>query len=730
MVFSVWFAPLRSVGLLALYAIGLGFFTSPVVAEVLGEPLLDKTLLERLTLTPGALQQAFPGAQEVVFVDGRPPVVEVWIDGAVAGYLFSTRDAVNATGYSGVAFDLVAGMTMEGDLVGATLLYHHEAIIGRGVPQEKMDEYIASIAGANLRSFSSIRPDLLSRASTSGRLMKRGLLNSAEMVFQGHVLGVPPVTEPTLDRGGFAPFSFEELVTGGSILNQAVTNIEMFELFQKAGGRGSLPDQAFIDGEDGVFFELLAALISPASIGANFFGDAKYNRYLEDEPEGGLTLWVAGDGEYSFASNSHFRKANDYLFDRLKIVQGGLEIRLTRDMHRRLAVSRGPSLDHRNIMLFHLEADLGLDPLAPFNMVLMVAGKDGDGAPMILDVPMTYQLPERHMLLPPPVPLPMWVETWLEKRVDIAILGLLLIVVTIIFLLQDVLTRHRRVYEFVRVGVLAFTLGWLGWYAGAQLSIVNILAYIQAPFEGTSIEAFALDPLIFILSLYVAFTLFILGRGVFCGWLCPFGAFQELLHRIGRFVRIPQITIPPTVLERLWVVKYLVAIFLVVTVFFSVEAAERYAEIEPFRTAITVKFARDWQFAVYAAGLLSIGLFVERAYCRVLCPLGGTLAILGRFHMFTWLKRRHACGTQCRICESECPIGAIQTSGKINMNECLQCMDCQAAYYDDHQCPPLIQRRKRKELGKTGAAKRPGQVSSPAEDGQKNALRHRSGSHG
>ena len=211
---------------------------------------------------------------------------------------------------------------------------------------------------------------------------------------------------------------------------------------------------------------------------------------------------------------------------------------------------------------------------------------------------MTYQLPERHMLLPPPVPLPMWVETWLEKRVDIAILGLLLIVVTIIFLLQDVLARHRRVYEFVRVGVLAFTLGWLGWYAGAQLSIVNILAYIQAPFGGSSIQAFVLDPLIFILSLYVAFTLFFLGRGVFCGWLCPFGAFQELLHRIGRFVRIPQITIPPTVLERLWVVKYLVAIFLVVTVFFSVEAAERYAEIEPFRTAITVKFVRDWQFAV------------------------------------------------------------------------------------------------------------------------------------
>ena len=706
---------MRRSALALLWAVGLGIFVSPAAAEELGEANLDKNLAERLALTPGALAQVFPGAQEVVFVDGRPPVVEVWIDGAVAGYLFSTRDAVNATGYSGVAFDLVAGMTLDGEMVGATLLYHHEAIIGRGVPQEKLDEYIASIAGVTLTSFKAIRPDYLSRASTSGRLMKRGLLNSAEMVFQGHVLGVPPVTEPTLDRGGFAPFSFEELLAGGSILNQAVSNKGMLALFEKAGGRGSRPDQAFKGGEDGVFFELFTTIITPASIGANLFGDAKYRGYLEDQLEGGLTVWVAGDGNYSFASNSHFRAANDYLFDRLKIVQGGMEFRLNRDMHRRLAVGRGAALNHRNIMLFHFPAESGLDPLAPFDVVLMVAGTDGDGAPLVVEVPMNYQLPERHMLLPPPIPLPMWVETWLEMRVDIAILGLLLIVVTIIFLFQDALARHRRVYEFVRVGVLAFTLGWLGWYAGAQLSIVNILAYVQAPFGNGSIDAFVLDPLIFILSIYVALTLFVLGRGVFCGWLCPFGAFQELLNRIARLVRIPQIQIPHIVQERLWVVKYLVAVFLIGAVFVSVEAAESYAEIEPFRTAITVKFVRDWQFAVYAAGLLGIGLFVERAYCRILCPLGGTLAVLGRFHMFTWLKRRQACGTQCRICESECPIGAIEPSGKINMNECLQCLDCQAAYYDDHQCPPLIQRRKRKESRKSGAANRPGQLSGPAD---------------
>ena len=66
--------------------------------------------------------------------------------------------------------------------------------------------------------------------------------------------------------------------------------------------------------------------------------------------------------------------------------------------------------------------------------------------------------------------------------------------------------------------------------------------------------------------------------------------------------------------------KYLVAIFLIVQFSFRWKQPESYAEIEPFRTAITVKFARDWQFAVYAAGLLSIGLFVERPNCGSFAP--------------------------------------------------------------------------------------------------------------
>ena len=687
-------------GALALLAVG----AASASAELFGIPNLDKSLLERLT--PDALQQVFPGAEEVEWTDGRPPVVSVKISGEVVGFLFSTRETVNATGYSGVAFDLVAGMTVDGEITGAVLLYHREAIIGRGVPQAVLDAFIASIAGTSMNNFRGLRPDVLVRASTSGRLMKRALQSSAKLVFAGHVLGVEPVTEPTLDRAGFVMYSFDELVAGGSVLDFALTMGEVLDHFREVGGRGALPNGTLLAGgaREELFTELYAALISPRSIGANLFSGARYDGYMAEELEGALTLWVASDGPYSFASNSHFRAENDYQFDRVKIVQGDLVIRLTRDAHRRLGHSSDPGRSHGTTMLFDLPEDSGLDPLLPFDVVLMIAGTDAEGSPLTVELPIAYQLPERHMLLPPPPPVPMWVETWREKQVDIAILCFLLLFVTIIFLFQDFLTRSPRAYTIVRVGTLAFVLGWLGWYAGGQLSIVNVLAYIQAPFGGTGLSAFVLDPLIFILSVYVAVSLFVLGRGVFCGWLCPFGAAQELLNRLARLLRIPQINISETLQQRLWAIKYLVAIFLIGAVFVSVDAAERYAEIEPFRTAITVRFDRDWVFVLYAAGLLGVGLFFERAYCQFLCPLGGSLAVLGRFHMFSWLRRRQACGTSCRICEQKCPVGAIGRDGKINLNECLQCMDCQVAYFDDHQCPPLIERRNRRRAQKEATA--------------------------
>jgi len=54
------------------------------------------------------------------------------------------------------------------------------------------------------------------------------------------------------------------------------------------------------------------------------------------------------------------------------------------------------------------------------------------------------------------------------------------------------------------------------------------------------------------------------------------------------------------------------------------------AEIEPFKTAISLRMDRAWPFVVYALVLFAAVLFVERAFCRFHCPIGAVQVIGGK----------------------------------------------------------------------------------------------------
>jgi NosR/NirI family nitrous oxide reductase transcriptional regulator len=231
------------------------------------------------------------------------------------------------------------------------------------------------------------------------------------------------------------------------------------------------------------------------------------------------------------------------------------------------------------------------------------------------------------------------------------------------------------------------------------------MALAGALMSGFSWDAFLMDPLTFILWFSVAASLIFWGRGAYCGWLCPFGALQELTNRVARFFRVPQWTLPWGLHERLWAVKYIIFLGLFGVTLASIEQAEHLAEVEPFKTAIVLKFARAWPFTLYALVLLGIGLFVERFYCRYLCPLGAALAIPARMRMFDWLKRYRDCGSPCQTCANECPVQAIHPTGEINPNECVNCLHCQVLYQSEARCPVVIKKIKRSESAAASAGR-------------------------
>lgn len=90
-----------------------------------------------------------------------------------------------------------------------------------------------------------------------------------------------------------------------------------------------------------------------------------------------------------------------------------------------------------------------------------------------------------------------------------------------------------------------------------------MLAFLQLFRGGFTWETLILEPIVFILWGFVAVSIILWGRGVYCGWLCPFGATQELIHKVAEHFRWPKFEFPAMVHERLWAIKYLVLIGLV-----------------------------------------------------------------------------------------------------------------------------------------------------------------------
>lgn len=295
---------------------------------------------------------------------------------------------------------------------------------------------------------------------------------------------------------------------------------------------------------------------------------------------------------------------------------------------------------------------------------------------------------------------PDWLWSWHQHRLQVGVLAVALFVLLLVLFLQDWLVQHKRFFQRFRIAWLAFTVVYIGWICHAQLSVVNLLGFARNLAGGFSWESLLLDPVIFLLWAFVALSILLWGRGVYCGWLCPFGAAQELLSKASRALGFAGWQFPHAVHERLWAIKYLILLAILGLALDSMANAARLAEVEPFKTVFVMQFDRPPAYVLYALLLLVLTVFNSKFYCKYLCPLGAALSFVTRFKVFDWLRRRVECGHPCQTCANECQIGAIRPTGEIIDNECHYCLDCQVTYWDEHRCPPLVRKRKKRFQGR------------------------------
>ncbi len=204
-----------------------------------------------------------------------------------------------------------------------------------------------------------------------------------------------------------------------------------------------------------------------------------------------------------------------------------------------------------------------------------------------------------------------------------------------------------------RKWILLLPIGLVGFYLGGILCPISSVQNIFLKWDNGYL-------LLFLIPIVLALTI---GR-VFCGYVCPFGAIQELLH-----VRRWRVRIPTKWRKLLELIKYGLLIFLVTRV--VVTGTGIWQGGTPFKalfewggTPLTISLT-----AIFA--VLSVAWW--RPFCEFFCPLGALLSLLSRFSIFK-LEHTESC-VSCGVCTPVCPVSACE-NGEISSADCFLCGEC------------------------------------------------------
>ncbi|MDG5814030.1 4Fe-4S binding protein [Chitinispirillales bacterium ANBcel5] len=216
------------------------------------------------------------------------------------------------------------------------------------------------------------------------------------------------------------------------------------------------------------------------------------------------------------------------------------------------------------------------------------------------------------------------------------------------------LLKKGRLNKTTRISVLIFSavLGFVAFTPMFPVQFQQLL--LRSTPEGMPPIAVAFVLLLLVLSSLVV------GR-IFCGYLCPIGAVQELVY----MTPVKKVTIRKKVLVVIGIFAF--TAFLITAIVLGIALLQWFGITPFFQLQIVEPF-----FYVFAVVVL-ISIFFYRPFCRMICPLGLMKSCVSRYSFFR-ISTGSGC-SKCKICEKQCPTETAIIAAD-RCGECYLCLRC------------------------------------------------------
>jgi len=646
--------------------------------------------------------RVLPSAVRFERPEGKPYVQGFDAQGQPVGWVVLSSDVVDIKGYSGKPVSTVVGLDPAGVITGGRVVHHSEPILLIGIPEQALHDFVDSYAGVRADDNVVVGTaeddeksvDIISGATVTTLAENRTILDSARAL--GQDVGVLARTSQTPGHfvQGDAAWSWEELEKERAFGRLTVTGEQM-------GATGQGYEDAKDDSQP--FIDLWFTIADAPQVGRAVLGDQAYARAMAALQPGEHLVVVLGNGSSTFKGSGFVRGG---IFDRVRIEQGLSSVTF-RDLDytnlNGVEVQGAPTF--KEGALFVARGGK-LDPGRPFDFSFLGSRFDAKGgfSREFHAFKSTWRLPKSVYKLDGPDPEDLiWHQAWKNDRVQEGVLLVWLLALGSVFAARRWTTASMKRLGRLHLGFLLFAFAVGGLILRAQPSVTQILTFVGSVAHQWRWGLFLTEPLLFIFWIFLVVVTLVWGRGVFCGWACPYGAFNELLFKLGRLLHLPSYELPEAVHSKLRYLRYAILLGLVVAYLVDPITGEQAAEIEPFKSTFFVHFwTRQWYYAGWWVVLAGLSLVMYRPFCRYLCPLGAGLALPSSVRL-SGPYRRDFC-SKCKICTRGCEPRAIRANGTIDPRECLSCMECEANWRDDQVCPPLV--KLRRDLEKAGTPRK------------------------